>query len=106
MHQDQYSRFILPANGKEAPAGCTPSGGSDGAPGWAVQAGDQVGCALYGIDELNPAESAAFAHFWQNSPVSGPQGQAPGTGLQDHYIGALAAWPVASSAIRPWSDTS
>ncbi len=91
MHQDQYSRFILPANAKVAPAGCTPSGGSDGAPGWAVQAGDQVGCALDGIDELNPAESAAFAHFWQNSPVSGEQGQAPGTGLQDHYIGALAA---------------
>jgi endoglycosylceramidase len=91
MHQDQYSRFILPVDAKVAPSGCTPSGGSDGAPGWAVQAGSQAGCALYGIDELNPAESAAFAQFWQNSPVSGPQGQAPGTGLQDHYIGALAA---------------
>ncbi len=91
MHQDQFSRYILPADAKNAPSGCTPSGGSDGAPAWAVQAGGQAGCALYGIDELNPAESAAFANFWQNSPVSGPQGQAPGTGLQDHYIGALAA---------------
>ncbi len=91
MHQDQFSRYILPADAKVAPPGCTPSGGSDGAPAWAVQAGGQAGCALYGIDELNPAESAAFANFWQNSPVPGSQGQAPGTGLQDHYIGALAA---------------
>jgi endoglycosylceramidase len=91
MHQDQFSRYILPADAKVAPSGCTPSGGSDGAPAWAVQAGGKAGCALFGIDELNPAESAAFANFWQNSPVPGPQGQAPGPGLQDHYIGALAA---------------
>jgi endoglycosylceramidase len=90
MHQDQFSRYILPADAKVAPPGCTPSGGSDGAPAWAVQAGGQAGCALYGIDELNPAESAAFANFWQDSQVPGSQGQAPGTGLQDHYIGALA----------------
>ena len=46
---------------------------------------------MFGIDELNPAESASFYNFWQNATVAGPQGQAPGTGLQDHYIGALAA---------------
>ena len=91
MHQDQYSRFILPAAKAAAPSGCTPSGGSDGAPSWAVLDDSKPGCAMYGIDELNPAESAAFANFWQNAPVAGPQGQAPGTGLQDHYIGALAA---------------
>ena len=91
MHQDQYSRYILPVDKKAAPSGCSPSGGGDGAPGWAVQSDGKPGCALYGIDELNPAESAAFANFWQNSPVEGPKGQAPGTGLQDHYIGALAA---------------
>ncbi len=91
MHQDQYSRYILPATKTAAPSGCTPSGGSDGAPSWAVLADAKPGCAMYGIDELNPAESAAFANFWQNASVDGPQGQAPGTGLQDHYIGALAA---------------
>ena len=91
MHQDQYSRYILPVDKAAAPSGCSPSGGGDGAPGWAVQSDGKPGCALYGIDELNPAESAAFANFWQNSPVDGPKGQAPGTGLQDHYIGALAA---------------
>ena len=91
MHQDQYSRYILPIDKAAAPSGCSPSGGGDGAPGWAVQSDGKPGCALYGIDELNPAESAAFANFWQNSPVEGPKGQAPGTGLQDHYIGALAA---------------
>ena len=57
-----------------------------------MQADGKAGCALYGIDELNPAESAAFANFWQNSPVrraAGAGTRAPG--LQDHYIGALAA---------------
>jgi len=91
MHQDQYSRYILPASKAAAPSGCTPSGGGDGAPSWAVLSAGKPGCALYGIDELNPAESAAFASFWQNATVAAPKGQAPGTGLQDHYIGALAA---------------
>ena len=91
MHQDQYSRYIVPAKKGTAPSGCTPSGGSDGAPAWAVQDDGKPGCAMFGIDELNPAESAAFANFWQNATVAGPQGQAPGTGLQDHYIGGLAA---------------
>jgi endoglycosylceramidase len=91
MHQDQYSRYILPADTKSAPAGCTPSGGSDGAPAWAVQTDGKAGCALYGIDELNPAESQAFYNFWHNAPVATPTKNAPGAGLQDHYIGALAA---------------
>jgi len=91
MHQDQYSRYILPADTKSAPAGCTPSGGSDGAPAWAVQTDGKAGCALYGIDELNPAESQAFFNFWDNAPVPAPATHAPGSGLQDHYIGALAA---------------
>ena len=91
MHQDQYSRYIVPVDKASAPSGCSPSGGGDGAPGWAVQSDGKPGCALYGVDELNPAESAAFANFWQNSPVDAPQGRAPGPGLQDHYIGALAA---------------
>jgi endoglycosylceramidase len=91
MHQDQFSRFILPSSKAASPGGCSPSGGSDGAPSWAVQTNGKPGCALYGIDELNPAESAAFANFWQNSPVRATPGAAPGSGLQDHYIGALAA---------------
>jgi endoglycosylceramidase len=91
MHQDQYSRFIVPIHKASAPSGCSPSGGGDGAPSWAVQSDEKPACALFGVDELNPAESAAFANFWQNSPVDAPQGRAPGTGLQDHYIGAMAA---------------
>jgi hypothetical protein len=91
MHQDQYSRYIVPAAKGTAPVACSPSGGGDGAPAWAVQTDGKVGCALYGIDELNPAESAAFANFWANSAVAAPQDQSPGAGLQDHYIGGLAA---------------
>lgn len=91
MHQDQFSRYILPATKAAAPSGCTPSGGADGAPSWAVLSDSKPGCAMFGIDELNPAESASFASFWANATAPGSQGQAPGTGLQDHYIGALAA---------------
>ena len=91
MHQDQYSRYIVPAKKGTTPPGCTPSGGGDGAPAWAVQDDGKPGCAMFGIDELNPAESASFYNFWQNAIAAGPQGQAPGTGLQDHYIWALAA---------------
>jgi endoglycosylceramidase len=91
MHQDQYSRYILPASKSTAPSGCSPSGGADGAPSWAVLDDGKPGCALFGIDELNPAESAAFYNFWQNARIPAARGQSPGTGLQDHYIGALAA---------------
>jgi endoglycosylceramidase len=91
MHQDQYSRFIVPSSKTSSPSGCSPSGGGDGAPSWAVLDDGKPGCALFGIDELNPAESAAFDNFWQNAHVDAPQGASPGTGLQDHYIGALAA---------------
>ncbi len=90
MHQDQYSRYILPGNPADLPAGCTSSGGGDGAPAWAVFTDGKPACALFGESDLNPAESAAFYNFWHNHPVDAPQGEAPGTGLQDHYIGALA----------------
>ncbi len=90
MHQDQYSRYILPAKKTAAPSGCSPSGGSDGAPRWAVFTDGKPGCAVDGQSALNPASSAAFYNFWHNHPVPAPKGQAPGSGLQDHYIGALA----------------
>jgi len=89
MHQDQYSRYILPTSAKTAP-GCVPSGGSDGAPGWAVMADGKPGCAVGGVDELNLAEGAAFVNFWDNAAVPTAQGSAPGSGLQDHYVGAIA----------------
>lgn len=91
MHQDQYSRFILPSTARTLPSGCSPSGGSDGAPRWAVFTDGKPACALFGQSDLNPAESAAFYNFWHNQPVPAPRGQSPGTGLEDHYIGALAS---------------
>jgi endoglycosylceramidase len=89
MHQDQYSRFILPGQNGPLPSGCTSSGGGDGAPSWAVFTDAKPSCALFGQSDLNPAVSAAFFNFWHNHPVAGPKRQSPGTGLQDHYIGAL-----------------
>ncbi|HXW34064.1 MAG TPA: cellulase family glycosylhydrolase, partial [Acidimicrobiales bacterium] len=91
MHQDQYSRFILPGNPAGLPKGCSPSGGQDGAPRWAVFTEGKPACALLGQQALNPASSAAFYEFWNNKTVDAPPGEAPGRGLQDHYIGALAA---------------
>jgi len=92
MHQDQYSRYILPGpTTTVAGLPCRSSGGSDGAPKWAVFTSGKPACAIDGETALNPASSAAFAAFWANHSVAGPAGQSPGTGLQDHYIGALAA---------------
>ncbi len=91
IHQDQYSRFILPGTPAQLPSGCAPSGGQDGAPAWAVFTDGKPACALLGQTAVNPASAAAFAAFWANRRVAAPRGAAPGTGLQDHYIGALAA---------------
>ena len=93
MHQDNYSRFLTsPADAsvpqQSSPAGCSPTDGQDGAPAWAVFTDGKPSCT---IDGLNPAESEAFLNFWDNRTVPGPQGGAPGTGLQDHYLGALEA---------------
>ncbi|NNN22088.1 MAG: cellulase family glycosylhydrolase [Acidimicrobiales bacterium] len=91
MHQDQYSRYILPEPANKASSTCTPSGGSDGAPKWAVFTDGKSACSLFGQSALNPASSAAFYEFWHNHKVTGPNGQSPGSGLEDHYIGALAS---------------
>ncbi len=91
MHQDQYSRYILPEPADKASSTCTPSGGSDGAPKWAVFTDGKSACALFGQSALNPASSAAFYEFWHNHKVAGSKGESPGYGLEDHYIGALAA---------------
>jgi endoglycosylceramidase len=91
MHQDQYSRFILPGKPSTLPTGCTSSGGGDGAPAWAVLTDGKPACALFGQGDLNPAEAAAFYNFWNNHTVASAQGTSPGVGLEDHYIGALVA---------------
>ncbi len=96
MHEDQYSRFLATASASAPdPTGCSPSNGQDGAPLWAVVTDGQPSCALFGQNELNPAMAAAFQNFWDNSTTGAdgkpiPQGAAPGPGLEDHYIGALA----------------
>src|SRR5205823_12113888 len=44
-----------------------------------------------GIAETNLQMEAAFTSFWLNRRAPVAQGEAPGPGLQDHYIGAMAA---------------
>ncbi len=91
MHQDQYSRSIQADPAHPCAQGTDPAGGFDGAPAWAVLADGKPSCAALGQSVLNAAVSAAFDNFWKNSPVAVAQGAAPGTGLQDHWIGAMAA---------------
>ena len=93
LHEDLYSLFIQPLpNATGVPGLLTPSGGQDGAPAWAVDAGGWPSLAVFGIGNFNLAMMAAFDAFYDNKVVPGvPQGEAPGPGLQDHFIGAIAA---------------
>lgn len=91
MHQDGYSRYIPSTAPPPVPGGSSPSlNDHDGAPPWAVFSDVWPSERFLGEREVNPAVDAAFTSFWMNRRVGGPQGAAPGTGLQDHYIGALA----------------
>ncbi|MHB8594914.1 MAG: cellulase family glycosylhydrolase, partial [Acidimicrobiales bacterium] len=99
MHQDDYSRFTPDTAPLTVPGVLGPSGQSanhaDGAPPWAVMASGVPAEAVAGQGELNAYVAAAFTSFWLNrvpTDAAGaalPQGDAPGPGLQDHYIGAM-----------------
>ena len=101
MHQDAYSRFTPDT----APIDANPAVGpnqessahADGAPPWAVIADHVPAEAVAGTPELNLYVEASFQSFWENRVPTDPSdrplptGAAPGAGLQDHYIGAMAA---------------
>jgi endoglycosylceramidase len=102
MHQDSYSRFTPESAPFSIPPLLTPTqeggGHADGAPPWAVVTEGEPALSVEGEGELNAFVEAAFTNFWLNrvptNPTTGkalPQGAAPGPGLQDHYIGAVAA---------------
>ena len=92
MHEDLYSRYIFGEKEYEVPPYLIATDGQDGAPQWAVMTDDWPSVALFGIGNLNFAMMKAFDNFYNNSiPPNSTQGSAPGPGLQDHYIGALAA---------------
>jgi endoglycosylceramidase len=101
MHEDSYSRFTpetAPVSVPPLLAPTTETGGhADGAPPWAVMADGAPALSVDGQSELNTFVETAFTNFWLNAVPKDakghplPQGEAPGPGLQDHYIGALAA---------------
>jgi endoglycosylceramidase len=88
MHQDAWSRFIA-GNGTAVDPLLSSPRGYDGAPQWATFTDGVPAAAVHGVRELDPAVQAAFTHFWMNRDA-GVTGAAPGSGLQDHFIGAVA----------------
>jgi len=92
MHENAYSRTLARPVPPPLPGGSpTALNQLSGAPGWAVLAGPAPSEVYLGQRELNPAVFAAFTSFWLDAGVPGPPGEAPASGLQDHYLGALAA---------------
>lgn len=90
FHQDQYGDVPRVPTLDLPPLFTPPSGQNDGAPRWAVMTDGIPSFTLIGQNPLNPAVMRAFDHFWRNSTPPVPQGDAPGPGLQDHFIGAFA----------------
>jgi len=102
MHEDDYSRFTpstagpIPPNPIAGPVGQSPNH-ADGAPPWAVLTDGEPAAAVANQGPFNAFVEAAFTSFWLNRIPTDPHGsarpqmQAPGPGLQDHYIGAMAA---------------
>ena len=85
--------FIQPLpNEPSYPPFLTPGGGQDGAPAWAIKTDGFPPLNIFGVGDLNLAILKAFDNLYNNSVIPGiPQGDAPGPGLGDHYIGAVAA---------------
>lgn len=92
MHENAYSRYFQRPVPPPLPGGSPVSlNNHTGAPPWAVVTGNLPSEVYFGQREFNPAVGAAFTSFWLNVPISASAGEAPGRGLQDHYIGALSA---------------
>jgi endoglycosylceramidase len=81
MHENAYGRFV--ARPVPPPlAGGTPTALNrlSGAPAWAVRTLGLPSEVYLGQRELNPAVNGAFTSFWLDR-----------AGLQEHYVGAVAA---------------
>lgn len=91
FHEDWYSHW-LPLPARDYPPYLTFSYGQDGAPAWAVANDGLPSLSIYGQDELNLAMMRSFDHFYANDITDNSriQGDAPGPGLMDHFIGAVA----------------
>jgi hypothetical protein len=94
MHQNSWSRYIGDDSSSALSGAAEAPSLSDhsGAPAWAVFADGMPSVRFAGKRELNPAVQAAMTNFWFDRDLPGvPRGDAPGSAIQDHYLGALAA---------------
>lgn len=93
FHQDNYGDIPRPTPRSDPgfpPFWTRPTNQADGPPRWAVMTDGRPNVNPLGFP-LSPAVARAFTNFWFNRIPPVPQGDAPGPGLQDHYIGAVAA---------------
>jgi len=91
MHEDLYTMYIFGDTAHQIPPYLVASSGQDGAPEWATLTDGWPALAILGIGNLNLASMKAFDNFYNNEVRANiSQGAAPGPGLQDHYIGAIA----------------
>ncbi len=91
FHQDHYGDLDRNHQGEQPPTSTRAGGQADGAPRWAAMTDGIANVNQLGQDSFNAAQRRAFQHFWQNDVPPVSQGDAPGPGLQDHLIGAMAA---------------
>jgi endoglycosylceramidase len=101
MHQDNYSRYTPETAPVSVPPVLTPvqesANHADGAPPWAVVVDGEPALAPGGVAELNAYVAASFDSFWHNRVPTDRAGHPRqssagfGAGLEDHYIGAMAA---------------
>ena len=85
MHENAYSRYIPRPAHASLPGGTLPAlGDQTGAPRWATLTDGLPGDKFLGQREISLSVGAAFTNFWLDTRVAGE-------GLQEHYIGAVAA---------------
>lgn len=85
MHENAYSRYVPRPARPSLPGGSLPSlADQTGAPRWATLTDGLPGDKFLGQRELSFSVGAAFTNFWFNTRVDG-------VGLEDHYLGAVAA---------------
>ena len=96
MHQDQYSRYILPGT-KDLPSGCPSSGGSDGRPGNQAIFTDGKPAVRFRSRCTEPGGGGGQSQFLAKPSVPAPLGHPR---VPDYRITTSELWPHWPGASR------